>query len=139
MDLLLDLNQIGQTLLIVTYDERLATRCASRVIEVADGRISRERTLGGRSEQVPHTRASPGGCRLAGLPRGGYAPAGPDLRHRSRRARPLRLPRPVEPDLSEGWSVTPRQVTGMTVMSMALLALPAGCSASRWACSCTGS
>jgi putative ABC transport system ATP-binding protein len=45
MDLLLDLNQIGQTLLIVTHDERLATRCASRVVELADGRIVRERTL----------------------------------------------------------------------------------------------
>jgi putative ABC transport system ATP-binding protein len=45
MDLLLDLNQIGQTLLIVTHDERLATRCASRVIELADGRVARERTL----------------------------------------------------------------------------------------------
>jgi putative ABC transport system ATP-binding protein len=45
MDLLLDLNQIGQTLLIVTHDERLATRCASRVVELTDGRITRERTL----------------------------------------------------------------------------------------------
>jgi putative ABC transport system ATP-binding protein len=45
MDLLLDLNQIGQTLLIVTHDERLATRCASRLIELADGRIANERTL----------------------------------------------------------------------------------------------
>lgn len=45
MDLLLDLNQIGQTLLIVTHDERLATRCASRLIELADGRIVNERTL----------------------------------------------------------------------------------------------
>ncbi|SIM70983.1 ABC transporter ATP-binding protein [Micromonospora cremea] len=45
MDLLLDLNQIGQTLLIVTHDERLATRCASRVVELADGRIARVRTL----------------------------------------------------------------------------------------------
>jgi putative ABC transport system ATP-binding protein len=45
MDLLLDLNQIGQTLLIVTHDERLATRCASRVVELADGRIARERAL----------------------------------------------------------------------------------------------
>jgi putative ABC transport system ATP-binding protein len=42
MDLLLDLNQIGQTLLLVTHDERLATRCATRVIEVVDGRIARE-------------------------------------------------------------------------------------------------
>ncbi|MEV0269457.1 ABC transporter ATP-binding protein [Hamadaea sp. NPDC050747] len=45
MDLLLDLNQIGQTLMIVTHDERLATRCASRLIELADGRIANERTL----------------------------------------------------------------------------------------------
>ncbi|GAA1865667.1 ABC transporter ATP-binding protein [Asanoa iriomotensis] len=45
MDLLLDLNQIGQTLLIVTHDERLATRCASRVVELADGRVTNERAL----------------------------------------------------------------------------------------------
>jgi putative ABC transport system ATP-binding protein len=45
MDLLLDLNQIGQTLLLVTHDERLATRCASRLVEVIDGRIASERAL----------------------------------------------------------------------------------------------
>jgi putative ABC transport system ATP-binding protein len=45
MDLLLDLNQIGQTLLLVTHDERLATRCATRMIEVVDGRIARENSL----------------------------------------------------------------------------------------------
>jgi len=45
MDLLLDLNQIGQTLLMVTHDQRLATRCASRVVEVADGRVTGERAL----------------------------------------------------------------------------------------------
>jgi putative ABC transport system ATP-binding protein len=45
MDLLLDLNQIGQTLLLVTHDERLATRCASRLIEFADGRVAREAAL----------------------------------------------------------------------------------------------
>ncbi len=45
MDLLLDLNQIGQTLLLVTHDARLATRCASRLIEVVDGRVARERAL----------------------------------------------------------------------------------------------
>ncbi|MEU4238409.1 ABC transporter ATP-binding protein [Actinoplanes sp. NPDC026619] len=45
MDLLLDLNQIGQTLLIVTHDQRLADRCASRVVELADGRVTHERTL----------------------------------------------------------------------------------------------
>ncbi|MFC9129032.1 ABC transporter ATP-binding protein [Streptomyces sp. NPDC057099] len=45
MDLLIDLNQIGQTLLIVTHDRNLATRCASRLIEVADGRVDRESSL----------------------------------------------------------------------------------------------
>jgi putative ABC transport system ATP-binding protein len=45
MDLLLDLNQIGQTLLMVTHDRRLAERCASRLVEVADGRIVREKSL----------------------------------------------------------------------------------------------
>ncbi len=45
MDLLLDLNQIGQTLLLVTHDERLATRCASRMVELVDGRVAREASL----------------------------------------------------------------------------------------------
>lgn len=45
MDLLIDLNQIGQTLLIVTHDPALATRCASRLVEVADGRVARESAL----------------------------------------------------------------------------------------------
>jgi len=45
MDLLIDLNQIGQTLLMVTHDPKLATRCASRLIEVADGRVARESSL----------------------------------------------------------------------------------------------
>lgn len=45
MDLLIDLNQIGQTLLIVTHDPHLATRCASRLIEVADGKVARESRL----------------------------------------------------------------------------------------------
>jgi putative ABC transport system ATP-binding protein len=45
MDLLLDLNQIGQTLLLVTHDEHLATRCASRLVEVVDGQVARERAL----------------------------------------------------------------------------------------------
>ncbi|MFC6020482.1 ABC transporter ATP-binding protein [Plantactinospora solaniradicis] len=45
MDLLLDLNQIGQTLLLVTHDQRLATRCATRVVELADGRVAGGRTL----------------------------------------------------------------------------------------------
>jgi putative ABC transport system ATP-binding protein len=45
MDLLIDLNQIGQTLLMVTHDPQLATRCASRLIEFGDGRIQRERSV----------------------------------------------------------------------------------------------
>ncbi|MEE1797622.1 ABC transporter ATP-binding protein [Streptomyces sp. NPDC101062] len=45
MDLLIDLNQIGQTLLIVTHDPHLATRCASRLVEVADGRVARTSAL----------------------------------------------------------------------------------------------
>ncbi|WP_194891091.1 ABC transporter ATP-binding protein [Catenulispora pinisilvae] len=45
MDLLIDLNQLGQTLLMVTHDPRLAARCASRLVEVADGRIVAERAL----------------------------------------------------------------------------------------------
>jgi putative ABC transport system ATP-binding protein len=44
IDLLLDLNQIGQTLLLVTHDQQLATRCASRLVEFIDGRIAREQT-----------------------------------------------------------------------------------------------
>ncbi|WP_330299759.1 ABC transporter ATP-binding protein [Streptomyces sp. NBC_00503] len=45
MDLLIDLNQIGQTLLIVTHDPELATRCASRLVQVADGRVAGESAL----------------------------------------------------------------------------------------------
>ncbi len=45
MDLLLDLNQIGQTLLLVTHDQRLATRCASRQVDLADGLVVQEHRL----------------------------------------------------------------------------------------------
>jgi putative ABC transport system ATP-binding protein len=45
MDLLIDLNELGQTLLLVTHDQRLATRCAGRLVTMADGRITGERTL----------------------------------------------------------------------------------------------
>ncbi|GAA4063782.1 ABC transporter ATP-binding protein [Actinomadura miaoliensis] len=41
-DLLLDLNRRGQTLLLVTHDQRLATRCATRLVDFMDGRIVRE-------------------------------------------------------------------------------------------------
>lgn len=39
MDLLIDLNQIGQTLLMVTHDQHLAIRCASRVVTLSDGNV----------------------------------------------------------------------------------------------------
>ncbi|MEH1130413.1 ABC transporter ATP-binding protein [Micromonospora sp. CPCC 206061] len=45
MDLLTDLHRSGQTLLIVTHDPHLATRCANRLVEMADGRVVRERIL----------------------------------------------------------------------------------------------
>ncbi|MGW2953203.1 ABC transporter ATP-binding protein [Streptomyces eurythermus] len=45
MDLLIDLNQIGQTLVMVTHDERLAQRCASRLVLLADGRVTGGHTL----------------------------------------------------------------------------------------------
>ncbi|NEA21224.1 ABC transporter ATP-binding protein, partial [Actinomadura bangladeshensis] len=45
VDLLLDLNRKGQTLLLVTHDERLAARCATRLVEFRDGGIVREAEL----------------------------------------------------------------------------------------------
>ncbi len=45
MDLLIDLNQIGQTLVVVTHDEHLATRCASRVVRLSDGKVVGEMRL----------------------------------------------------------------------------------------------
>jgi putative ABC transport system ATP-binding protein len=48
MDLLIDLNQMGQTLLMVTHEQGLAIRCASRVVTMSDGQVvgdvSMERT-----------------------------------------------------------------------------------------------
>ena len=45
MDLLIDLNQIGQTLLMVTHDQHLATRCASRVVTLSDGQVVGQASL----------------------------------------------------------------------------------------------
>ncbi|GAA2042692.1 hypothetical protein GCM10009839_51950 [Catenulispora yoronensis] len=42
MRLLADLNRLGQTVLVVTHDPRVAARCADRVIEVVDGLIARD-------------------------------------------------------------------------------------------------
>jgi putative ABC transport system ATP-binding protein len=48
VDLLVDLNERGQTLVLVTHDAGLAARCATRVVEVADGRVTRETGAVGR-------------------------------------------------------------------------------------------
>jgi putative ABC transport system ATP-binding protein len=45
MDLLIDLNQIGQTLLMVTHDQQLATRCASKLVTLSDGKVVGEVSL----------------------------------------------------------------------------------------------
>ncbi|WP_246147987.1 ABC transporter ATP-binding protein [Nonomuraea turkmeniaca] len=45
IDLLLDLNRMGQTLLLVTHDQHLATRCATRLVDFMDGRVVREAAL----------------------------------------------------------------------------------------------
>lgn len=41
-ELLRDLNQDGQTVLLVTHDPALAGRCATRLVEVRDGRLTEE-------------------------------------------------------------------------------------------------
>ncbi|MER5421027.1 ABC transporter ATP-binding protein [Streptosporangium roseum] len=43
--LLNDLTRLGHTLLTVTHDPRLASRCATRLVEFADGQVVRESTL----------------------------------------------------------------------------------------------
>jgi putative ABC transport system ATP-binding protein len=40
LELLRDLNQAGQTLLLVTHDPRLAEACTDRIVQVVDGRVS---------------------------------------------------------------------------------------------------
>ena len=45
-ELLLDLNRSGQTLILVTHNPGLAARYASRVVEIVDGRIARDTSIG---------------------------------------------------------------------------------------------
>jgi putative ABC transport system ATP-binding protein len=40
MELLRDLNSGGQTVLLVTHDPALASRCATRIVEVRDGKLA---------------------------------------------------------------------------------------------------
>jgi putative ABC transport system ATP-binding protein len=44
--LLAELNQAGQTLILVTHDETLAARCATRTVRVVDGHIEADATAG---------------------------------------------------------------------------------------------
>ncbi|MGF1431175.1 ABC transporter ATP-binding protein [Kitasatospora sp. LaBMicrA B282] len=44
-ELLVELNAAGQTILLVTHDTGLAEACASRIIELSDGRIARDVTV----------------------------------------------------------------------------------------------
>jgi putative ABC transport system ATP-binding protein len=46
--LLLDLNRSGQTLVLVTHNPDLAARYASRMIQVADGKIASDAEVGAR-------------------------------------------------------------------------------------------
>jgi putative ABC transport system ATP-binding protein len=45
--LLTELNRDGQTVLLVTHDTTLASACASRTIELVDGRLAEHRTVAG--------------------------------------------------------------------------------------------
>jgi putative ABC transport system ATP-binding protein len=46
--LLLDLNRSGQTLVLVTHNPDLGARYASRMIQVADGKIASDAEVGAR-------------------------------------------------------------------------------------------
>jgi putative ABC transport system ATP-binding protein len=41
-ELLAELNADGQTILLVTHDLRLAESCATRTVELVDGRVTRD-------------------------------------------------------------------------------------------------
>jgi putative ABC transport system ATP-binding protein len=42
IDLLRDLNDAGQTIILVTHDPRLAERCARRIVTIVDGVVTRD-------------------------------------------------------------------------------------------------
>ena len=46
MDLFADLNRTGQTIVLVTHDQRLAERAADRIVHLVDGRITGDRQTG---------------------------------------------------------------------------------------------
>ena len=94
--LLLDLNTAGQTLLIVTHNPELAGRYASRVIQLADGRVTsdaerrrpaRQRRRARAMTAAPVLRAASGrGSPPPGAAAGGVRGAGAS--HRGGGARP---------------------------------------------------
>jgi putative ABC transport system ATP-binding protein len=45
VELLRDLNRGGQTILLVTHDAALARQCATRIVEVRDGRLTEQVTI----------------------------------------------------------------------------------------------
>jgi putative ABC transport system ATP-binding protein len=44
IDMLRDLQHVGQTILLVTHDVRLAERCAQRIVTLVDGRVAPDET-----------------------------------------------------------------------------------------------
>ncbi|CAG6397674.1 ABC transporter ATP-binding protein [Streptomyces cocklensis] len=66
--LLTELNSDGQTILLVTHDLALAAACASRTIELVDGRIVRDTGSGGRA---PDLQSGTAGGSAAGSAAGG--------------------------------------------------------------------
>ena len=46
LDLFRDLHRTGQTIVLVTHDERLAARAADRIVHLVDGRIDGDRPTG---------------------------------------------------------------------------------------------
>ena len=58
-DLLRDLNRGGQTILLVTHDPALARRCATRVVELRDGRLASAKAPDRTTATPGHTTAAP--------------------------------------------------------------------------------
>jgi putative ABC transport system ATP-binding protein len=58
--LLLDLNAAGQTLVVVTHNPELAERYASRVIQLADGRVIGDTRAAGQDEAATAGQREPG-------------------------------------------------------------------------------
>ncbi|MGW7256135.1 ABC transporter ATP-binding protein [Streptomyces sp. NPDC054834] len=69
-ELLTDLNAEGQTIVLVTHDLDLARSCATRTVELVDGRIVRDsRHAGGHAETAGTTSTPDTARRTPGTPR----------------------------------------------------------------------